>query len=97
MIICHEGKKRTSTHFQDIFRHHILRPSIVAKMIMTGRYRVTGLFFSSSVFYSFAFVPQSGKVEKSPRYKGIMNSAVPDFDIFVRNRLPHYIQMRINS
>ncbi len=65
MIICHEGKKRTSTHFQDIFRQHSLRPSIVEKMIMTGRYKVTGHIFSSSVFNSFAFVPQSGKVEKA--------------------------------
>ena len=58
-------------------------------MIMTGRYKVTGHIFSSSDYYSFAFEPKNGQVEKSPKYKGKMNSAVTDFDNFVRNRLPH--------
>ena len=60
-------------------------------MIMTGRYKVTGHIFSSSVFNRFAFAPKNGQVEKSPKYKGKMNSAGTDFDNFVRNRLPHYI------
>ena len=57
---------------------------------MTGRYKVTGHIFTSSVFNSFSFVPQNGQVEKSPKYKGKTNSAETDFDNFVRNRLPHY-------
>ena len=59
-------------------------------MIMTGRYKVTGQNFYSSDFNSFAFVPQNGQTEKSPKYKGKINSAGTDFDNFVRNRFPHY-------
>ena len=44
-------------------------------MIMTGRYKVTGQNFYSSDFNSFAFVPQNGQTEKSPKYKGKNNSA----------------------
>ena len=45
------------TRFLNVCPQHSLRPSIVAKMIMTGRYKVTGHIFSSSVFNSFSFVP----------------------------------------
>ena len=63
-------------------------------MIMTGRYKVTGQNFYSSDFNSFAFVPQNGQTEKSPKYKGKNNSAGTDFDIIVRNRLPHYLSSK---
>ena len=43
--------------------------NIAAKMIMTGRYKVTGQIFYTSDFNSFAFVPQNGQTEKSPKYK----------------------------
>ncbi len=56
-------------------------------MIMTGRYKVTGQNFYSSDFNSFAFVPQNGQTEKSPKYKGKNKSSGTDFDIIVRNRL----------
>jgi hypothetical protein len=81
------------THCRAIFKSNkefFLNPmNEWTKMIMTGRYKVTGHFFSSSVFNSFAFVLQNGQTEKNPKYKGKINSAGTDFDNFVRNRLPH--------
>ena len=65
-------------------------------MIMTGRYKVTGQNFNSSDFNSFAFVPQNGQTEKSPKYKGKNKSSGTDFDIIVRNRLPHYERGRLH-
>ena len=52
------------TRFLDICPQHSLRPSIVPKMIMTGRYKVTGPFFLLQFLAVSLLCRKTGKSKK---------------------------------
>ena len=52
------------TRFLYICPQHSLRPSIVAKMIMTGRYKVTGQFYTLQFLTVLLLHRKTGKSNK---------------------------------